>query len=244
MTKRPLVAQVRTWTRLVTIAAILPLACGDDGQASESDGDTASTNGTTLGSTGDTSTTAASTSASASDSDAGTDSEGNTTTTTATTNTSETDTSTGTDATTTTTGDTSTTGVSATDTDATTTTTTGDTTGDTTTGSTTGPNCEGMGGEDNALSVIWIANSGQGTVSKIKPELYPYRAEYADSGRKSPRLPKRCQDRNLRRRNRAASRPRARSRFAGCADSPAWSVDTELVERVPNRAVRVARTSS
>ncbi|HFE46376.1 MAG TPA: hypothetical protein ENJ18_12925 [Nannocystis exedens] len=166
MTKRPLVARVQTWTRLVTIAAILPLACGDDSQASGSDSDTANTGQTSLTGTSDTSATATSTATStATDSDSGTDSEGNTTGTTATTNSSESDTGTASGTTTTTTtGDTSTstTGVSASDTDATTT-----TTGDTTTGSTTGPNCDGMGGEENALSVIWIANSAQGTVSKI-----------------------------------------------------------------------------
>src|SRR5690606_11230691 len=36
-----------------------------------------------------------------------------------------------------------------------------------TAGSTTGPHCDEMGGGGDALSVIWIANSGQGTVSKI-----------------------------------------------------------------------------
>lgn len=43
-------------------------------------------------------------------------------------------------------------------------------TGTTTTGSTTGPNCDDMGNGGDALSVIWIANSGQGTVSKINTQ--------------------------------------------------------------------------
>jgi len=156
---------MRTWTRrLFTVAALLPLACsGDDnGRESESNGDSSSV------------TASASASASATDTEGGSDSESAGTSATASSSESEsgttldpttdgtsTDTGTGTTTTTTTGTGTGTTGVSATDTEG--------TTGDTTTeGSTTGLNCDEMGGGDeNALSVIWIANSAQGTVSKI-----------------------------------------------------------------------------
>lgn len=155
------------WTRrLITVAALVPLACsGDDsGRDSDTDGGSATATTTATASATDTATASNSNSASSTDTDGGTDSESAGTSTTA--GTSESESGTTVDPTTTTDGTTTgTTGVSATDTEGT---TTDATTGTTTEGgSTTGVDCEGMGGDDDALSVIWIANSAQGTVSKI-----------------------------------------------------------------------------
>ncbi|MBZ5712095.1 hypothetical protein [Nannocystis pusilla] len=152
---------------LGVLLATVPFACGDaGGRATASD-----SAGPTAGSVG----TGTSESGSDSDSDtvtAGSDGQSAGSSTTGVPTTSD-----GTGTATATTGDvtttTTTTGVSA---------TTSDTS---TSGSTTGPNCDDMGGGGDALSVIWIANSGEGTVSKIDTktgqELGRYRTR-ADAG--------------------------------------------------------------
>ncbi|HEY8376070.1 MAG TPA: hypothetical protein VIK91_06250, partial [Nannocystis sp.] len=115
-----------------------------------------------------------------------------TTTTTGSPTTSPTTSSTSEAITSTTTDDPST-GTPGTTTDSSGTTDTTDTTTDTTTGTTGttggttgGPNCDEMGGDENAISLIWIANSAQNTVSKIDTktgiELGRYRTRPADGG--------------------------------------------------------------
>jgi hypothetical protein len=144
------------------LAATLPLACGDSSgrdSASASGASTMSAPGTGTTTTSD---SGASESASATDSEAGGESESATVSPTGAPTTSEGTSTTG--------EPTSTTAITA-------------TTSDTTT--TTGPNCDEMGGGGDALSLIWIANSGQGTVSKIDTktgvELGRYRTR-ADAG--------------------------------------------------------------